>query len=242
MKTVLFFLYQWLVAVPILLPVTALTALLTILLSPFLPNSRIAYLPARLWSRLICGLLVVRVRIRGLEHIEKGQSYVFACNHQSWFDIFVIYGWLPVIFKWVMKVELRYIPLVGKACESAGHVFINRSNPKAAQRSIELAEHRLRDGVSVVIFPEGTRTYTGAVGKFKRGAFLLATDLGLPVVPMTLNGAFERMRRNSLRVKPGVIELVIHPAMNTKAYLPDRQKDLMDDCRAIVISGQRTGL
>ena len=234
MKRLLFDVYQWLIVIPLLVPVTALTAIVTIILSPIVPNSELAYWPARMWARIICKLLFIKVEVRGLEHIQKGQSYVFVCNHQSLFDVFVIYGWLPVIFKWVMKAELRHIPLVGKACDSAGHIFINRANPKAAQRSIVEAEQKLRNGVSVVLFPEGTRTYTGTVGKFKRGAFVLATELSLPIVPMTLNGAFERLRRNSVRVNPGRIELVVHPAVMVRENTEDGQKELAKECREII--------
>ena len=234
MKRLLFDVYQWLIVIPLLVPVTALTAIVTIILSPIVPNSELAYWPARMWARIICKLLFIKVEVRGLEHIQKGQSYVFVCNHQSLFDVFVIYGWLPVIFKWVMKAELRHIPLVGKACDSAGHIFINRANPKAAQRSIVEAEQKLRNGVSVVLFPEGTRTYTGRVGKFKRGAFVLATDLSLPIVPMTLNGAFERLRRNSVRVNSGRIEMVVHPAVMVRENTEDGQKELAKECREII--------
>lgn len=239
MKRLLFDVYQWLVAIPILLPITALTAIATIILSPLVPNSELAYWPARMWARIICKLLFIKVEVRGLEHIQKGQSYVFVCNHQSLFDIFVIYGWLPVIFKWVMKAELRRIPLVGKACDSAGHIFINRDSPKAAQRSIVEAEQKLRNGVSVVLFPEGTRTYTGAVGKFKRGAFVLATDLSLPIIPMTLNGAFERLQRNSARVKPGKIELIVHEPVMVRGCTEDAQKELAKECREIIAAAAR---
>ncbi len=240
MKKVLWGIYQWLIAFPILLVVTVLAAIATIVITPFGANTAVAYFPARFWSRAICALLFVKVEISGLEHIDKRQSCVFVCNHQSMFDIFVIYGWLPVFFKWVMKAELRYIPFVGKACEVAGHIFLNRSNPKAIRRSLEKAEKQLRNGVSVVIFPEGTRTYDGSVNRFKRGAFVIATDLKLPVVPITIDGAFERMRRNSACVHPGVIRVSVHPAVRMEAYLPDRQQQLADDCRTIILSAMKS--
>jgi len=95
----------------------------------------------------------VKVKITGLEKLNPRQSYVIVCNHQSIYDIFVVYGWLPMIFKWMMKEEVRRIPFVGIACEAAGHIFINRSNPVAAKHSLEKAESQLKNGVSVVIFP-----------------------------------------------------------------------------------------
>jgi len=228
-RSLFFVVYQWLVAFPVLLVLTILTAVFTIILSPLLPNSQISYFPARWWGRTFCYLLFIKVEIKGLENIKLNQSCVVALNHQSMYDIFVVYGWLPSIFKWIMKAELRKIPFVGKACASAGHIFIDRSNPIAAKHSLEKAEKQLQNGVSVVIFPEGTRTKTGAMGKFKKGAFRIATDLELPIIPATIKGSFESITRNTFQVYPGKIELVIHPAIETKNYSAEHMQQLVDD-------------
>jgi 1-acyl-sn-glycerol-3-phosphate acyltransferase len=226
-KPVFFSFYQWILVFPILLVITVLVALSTIILSPLLPNSKLSYYPARLWARICCKICFVKITVAGLELLEPNKSYVFALNHQSIFDIFVVYGWFPFIFKWMMKAELRKIPLVGKACESAGHIFIDRSNPIAAKHCLEKAEAQLTNGVSVVIFPEGTRTYSGEMNKFKRGAFRIATDLSLPIVPVTLRGSFERMHRNTFNVAPGTIELIIHQPIDVVPYLPDNTPGLI---------------
>jgi 1-acyl-sn-glycerol-3-phosphate acyltransferase len=226
-KPVFFSFYQWILVFPILLVITVLVALSTIILSPLLPNSKLSYYPARLWARICCKICFVKITVAGLELLEPNKSYVFALNHQSIFDIFVVYGWFPFIFKWMMKAELRKIPLVGKACESAGHIFIDRSNPIAAKHCLEKAEAQLTNGVSVVIFPEGTRTYSGEMNKFKRGAFRIATDLSLPIVPVTLRGSFERMHRNTFNVTPGTIELIIHQPIDVVPYLPDNTPGLI---------------
>ena len=222
-----FIVYQWVLVFPIMLVITAVVALSTIFLSPLLPNSKLAYHPAKMWARLCCYLNFVRVKISGLEKLNPQQSYVFALNHQSIFDIFVVYGWLPFIFKWMMKAELRKIPLIGKACESAGHIFIDRTNAIAAKRSLEKAEAQLKNGVSLVVFPEGTRTKTGKMGAFKRGAFRVATDLSLPIVPVTIRGSFERLHRNTLHIVPGTIELIIHEPIEVAPFLPDRAAELI---------------
>ena len=226
-KKSLFFIYQWVVAVPILLVITILVAISTIVLSPLLPNSKLSYYPARLWARIFCKLCFVKVKVSGLEYLNTKQSYVFVLNHQSIFDIFVVYGWLPFIFKWMMKAELRKIPLVGKACEVAGHIFMDRSNAIAAKHSLEKAEAQLTNGVSLVVFPEGTRTHTGEMSKFKRGAFRVATDLSLPIVPVTLRGSFERLHRNTLNIQPGTIELIIHQPIDVAPFLPDHTAELI---------------
>jgi 1-acyl-sn-glycerol-3-phosphate acyltransferase len=232
----LFVLYQWLVAFPVLLVLTILTAVFTIILSPVFPNAQFSYFPARWWGRFFCYLLFIKVKITGIEKLDPKKSYVIAANHQSIYDIFVVYGWLPMIFKWVMKAELRRIPLVGKACESAGHIFINRKNPVAAKKSLDRAEAQLRNGVSVVVFPEGTRTYTGQMGKFKKGAFRMAADLQLPIVPVTLRGCFERLPRNGFVVMPGLIEMIIHEPVEVKGYENEKQPELMQTLHDIIES------
>lgn len=235
-KNPFFIIYQWLIAMPILLVVTILVALSTIVLSPLLPNSQLSYHPARVWAKLFCAMNFVRVRFDGLESLDPQKSYVFALNHQSIFDVFVVYGWFPHIFKWMMKAELRKIPFVGKACEAAGHIFIDRSSPIAAKRSLQKAESMLKDGVSLVVFPEGTRTRTGKMGVFKRGAFRIATDLVLPIVPVTLNGSFERMHRGTLHIHPGTIHVTIHEPIDVAAFLPDNTSELIQTTFDIIQS------
>lgn len=225
--TIFYLLYLYLIVLPILVVITILVAMATTILSPLLPNSQISYYPARWWGRVVCYLCLVKVDVHGLDRLNAQQSYVIACNHQSVFDIFAVYGWLPMIFKWVMKAELRKIPFVGKACEAAGHIFINRTNPVAAKHSLEKAEEQLVKGVSVVIFPEGTRTKTGKMGPFKKGAFRLATDIRLPIVPVTFKGSFERMCKNSFIVRPGTIQLIIHEPIPVEQFLPDNTPELM---------------
>ncbi len=133
-----------------------------------------------------------------------------------------------------MKQEIRKIPLVGKACEAAGHIFIDRSNALKAKHSIEKAEERLRNGSSVVIFPEGSRTRTGIIGKFKRGAFSIAADLHLPVVPITIRGAFDALPPHSLYMKPGCIEMIIHKPIDTTNLTHDNLNEFIAQTHDII--------
>lgn len=231
---IIFTLYFGLIAFPIILVLTVFTALLTILLAPLLPHSYLSYLPARVWSRLICWLAFVKIETNGFDHLDRKKSYIFVSNHQSVFDIFVIYGWLPIVFKWIMKNDLKKIPLVGRACASAGHIFINRSNAIAAQKSLLEASEKLKKGNSVVVFPEGTRTRTGAMGRFKRGAFLLAKELDLPIVPMTLSGSYERLPPSSLFPTAGTIRLYVHKPVYPDSYAEKPLTVLMTDVEKIV--------
>lgn len=187
---VLYGLYQYIVVWPIMVVLTLFTAVFTMIFVPF-RNAEFVHRVQQFWSRSFYRLMFLPVTVEGLEHIQPGQSYVFVSNHQSMFDVWLIYGWLPVIFKWLMKAELRKVPFVGIACKAAGHIFVDRKNPKAAMESMENIKKQLKDGVCTVIFPEGTRTKDGQVGRFKRGAFQIALDLKLPIIPISLSGCYD---------------------------------------------------
>jgi len=216
MLKILFFFYQWLIAFPILLVLTIITALVTIV-GCFIGDSKVwGYYPGRIWSQLFCWISFVRVKVKGRENIDKKTSYVFVANHQGAYDIFLIYGFLGHNFKWMMKKSLRRIPFVGKACAAAGHIFVDRSGPKSIRETLDMAEQTLRHGMSLVVFPEGSRTWNGKLQRFKKGAYQLAIDLNLPVVPLTINGSFSVLPRSSYLIKPGKMILTIH-----KPLFPD---------------------
>ena len=136
-------------------------------------------------------------------------------NHQGAYDIFLIYGYIGQPIKWVMKQSLRKIPFVGIACEAAGFIFVDNSSPQAAAKTIRLAEEKLKNGASIVIFPEGSRTRTGKMGKLKKGAYQMALDLKLPIVPITINGSYSVMPIDSYLINPGKMEMVIHDPIYT---------------------------
>lgn len=187
--------YQLFVALPVLLLATIFTALVTILGSTLGSAHFWGYYPAMVWSRLMCWVMLLPVKVYGRENLQKGTSYVFVANHQGPYDIYLIYGFLGRSFKWMMKKSLSRIPLVGKACVSAGHIMVDKSSPKAVQRTYEQGRRVLCGGTSLVVFPEGSRTFTGHMGVFRRGAFQLADELQLPVVPVTINGSFDVLSR-----------------------------------------------
>ena len=167
---ILYHIYQICIALPILLVLTILTAVVTMIGSLF--NAHFwGYYPGKIWSQLFCYILLIPVKVKGHKNISKKTSYVFVANHQGSFDIFLIYGFLGRNFKWMMKKSLRKMPFVGKACESAGHIFVDRSGPRKVLETIQQARETLTGGTSLVVFPEGARTFTGHMGYFKKGAF-----------------------------------------------------------------------
>ena len=198
---ILYILYQYLIGFPLVVVATIFTALFTIICFPW-KNGKAPRTIQVLWSRSVLWFLLVPIKVTGREHVNPKQSYVFVANHQSFLDVFAVYGWLPNNFKWLMKKEIRKVPFVGTACKVAGHIFVDRSNPRAALQSMEHIKGELVDGISTVIFPEGTRTKTGEMGRFKQGAFKIAMDLNLPVVPLSLKGFHHAMPARQLFVNP----------------------------------------
>lgn len=233
---ILYFIYQIVIALPIFLVLTILTALVTTIGSLIGGAHFWGYYPGKIWSQLTCYILLIPVKVKGREKVHKHTSYVFVSNHQGAFDIFLIYGFLGRNFKWMMKKSLRKIPLVGKACESAGHIFVDRSNPQKMVAMMRQAESSLTDGVSLVVFPEGSRTVTGHLGNFKRGAFQLADDLQLAVVPVTINGSFDILPRTGKWVHRHRLTLTIHDPIPPKSKGPENVKATMAEAYAAVES------
>ena len=207
---VLLLIYEIFIMAPLLLLITILTTS-TVIVGGFLGDASFwGYYPPRIWSKLFCMISLVKVEVKGRENIKDNESYIFVANHQGSYDIFLVYGYLNHNFKWVLKHTLRKVPMVGKACEAAKHIFVDRTNPKGIKRTIEEAKNTLQGGMSVVVFPEGTRSNDGKIKKFKRGAFQLAVDLNMPVVPMTINGSYKILSKSSFFVNPGKLTLTIH--------------------------------
>ena len=213
--------YQICIALPILLVLTLLTALATIAVS-FIGSAPFwRYSPGRIWSRLTCHILLLPIKVNNNTQVKTNQSYIFVANHQGAFDIFLIYGFLGRNFKWMMKKSLRSIPFVGKACQSAGHIFVDKSGPKKIQETIEQARHTLIDGTSLVVFPEGSRTFTGKMRPFKKGAFQLADELQLPIVPLTIDGSFEILPRTGKFIKRHRMTLTMHDPIDPQGQGPE---------------------
>lgn len=228
MKLVFYYIYLFLIAIPLLLTITILAASITIIGSAFGGGRFFGYWPGAIWGRLFCIISLVRVKVYGRDNISRGQSYVFVANHQGAYDIFSIYGYLGHNFRWMMKKALERIPLVGYSCKVSGHIFVDNSSPSAVKATMEAAERRLAGGMSVVVFPEGSRTLDGRMHAFRRGAFTLAVEFGLPVVPITIDGAYKILRRGSLLPRPGRIILTVHKPIEAPESGKHELAELMD--------------
>jgi 1-acyl-sn-glycerol-3-phosphate acyltransferase len=239
-RTVFWWLYQpykYLVVAPFLVMWSAycvFVALLLILFTTSRNASRFAAVP---WARGLAWITPMKVEVKGREHIDPRQSYVLVSNHQSQYDIFLLYGWLGVDFKWVMKQELRKVPGIGVACEKLGHIFIDRSNHAAALARLEAAKTEIVDGTSVIFFPEGTRSRDGKLKRFKKGAFRMALDLGLPILPLTVTGTRDVLPAGTSDLLPGSACLIIHEPVPVAGLTADDCQDLSDRVREIIAAG-----
>jgi len=226
-------LYVWLVFLPFMALWTLLCGWVTVLVSLLVSPRFASRWVAVYWARVLAWLTPMRVTVEGEENIDPSRTYVVACNHASQYDILLVYGWLRLDLKWVMKQELRKIPGVGIGCEKVGHIFVDRSRPEQAKQAINEALQRLGTGVGILFFPEGTRSLDGRLLPFKTGAFRTAVDQGLPVLPVTLFGTWDILPAKTLRLFPGRARMVIHPPIESEEL---GIRELMHETRKAIVA------
>ena len=236
--TFLYRLYQLFIVLPLFIVLSIITATVTVVGCRLGNGHFWGYYPGKIWARITCYLLFLPVHVEGRENLDPKQSYVFVANHQGAFDIFLIYGFLNRNFKWMMKKSLRKVPFLGVACEYAHHIYVDRSGASKIRKTYDNAREILREGMSLVVFPEGARTFTGHMGKFRRGAFMLASELQLPVCPLTINGSFNVKPRTKdfFWVFWHPMSLTIHKPI---PYKPDddHEREMMAESYDAVMSG-----
>ena len=204
--------------VPLILSLTAIMASLSLILSVADEGGERQSWCARSWSRMILRISRVQVQVRGLEKLDPGGAYVFAANHLSMFDIFAFLGCLPFDFRFVAKSSLFHWPFLGWHLKRAGYIRVDHLHPRQTLRAFRTAGSQIRSGVSMVIFPEGMRTWGKGVAPFKRGSFLLARQTGASIVPVTIVGSHRRLPRGSVLIQPGKMEMIIHESIPRGRY------------------------
>jgi len=227
--------YKYLVFIPLFAVSSLVFSFLAASFS-ILVNPRVGSFWGATWAKVTGYLTPMFVKVQGRENIDKKQSYVIVANHQSGYDVFVLYGWLGIDFKWIMKKELRKAPGIGYASHKVGHIFLDRSSARAAIESINEAKRKLVNGTSVVIFPEGTRSGSNAIGSFKKGAFKIAFELELPILPVTIVDTY-KIYNKGLNLLPGSVEMHIHEPINTSQYMDahDKLRELTRETIASVL-------
>lgn len=226
--------YKWLVFIPLLCLITLIFGSVSILLASLFNARTGMKLGGNPWARFSCLAALVFVQTRNRERIKPGQSYVVVSNHQSLFDILVIAGWLGMDLRWVAKASLKKVPMFGIASIKMDHIFIDRSNREAAIETLNSAKMKIVDGTSVMFFPEGTRSRDGRLKPFKTGAFKMAVDLGIPILPITLRGTRHILPVGTLDLYPGKAEIIVHTPIDIHEFSHDTIPELIQKTKTIM--------
>lgn len=212
-----------------------------LIFSPFDREGRIAYKIARVWTWTILKVGGIRLKVAGLGGLDSSRPYVFISNHQSNIDIPVLFHSLTGFqLRWVAKKELIYVPIFGWAFWASKHILVNRSSRAKAMASIREAREKVKGGISVVFFAEGTRSSTGKLLPFKRGGFLLAFKTGTPIVPIIIKGSGRILPKGDWRIRNGEIEVIVGEPIAIDQSHPRDLSALLNRVRAIMESGLRT--
>lgn len=236
MLQILLGIYKWIVVVPVVGVSTLVFGWACLVLCLVMSPEKAGRWCGRTWARCNAYAALMGVAVEGSQHIDPQRSCVVVANHQSQLDILVVYGWLNMDFRWVMKKELRKVPVLGVCCEKIGHVYIDRSDLSAARAALDNAKEKITGGTSIFFFPEGTRSRNGNLLPFKKGAFKMALDLKLPVLPVSIAGTHGILPPGTMRLKPGRVKLIVHPPVETAGYDATQIPALMTRCRETIES------
>jgi 1-acyl-sn-glycerol-3-phosphate acyltransferase len=190
---------------------------------------------ANLWARILLLISATKVNVIGGENVLTRSPQIFMANHASDFDILIVLAHIPGQFRWIAKKELFRIPLFGRAMRNAGYIEIDRQHHERALRSIDEAAEKIKQGKSVMTFPEGTRSHDGKIQAFKQGMFHLAIKSGVPIVPISIVGASEIMPKRSLRVNRGTITMVIDKPIDVTGYTIETREALIRKVREVIV-------
>jgi len=214
---------------------TVILGTVAIFLSLFDSSGNLPHLIARLWGKIQLATTGTTVKIQGVENIDPKKSYILVSNHQGNFDIFAFLGYLPIQFRWIAKAELFRAPFMGWAMSRIGYIAIERESPKKAYRSMLQAAEKVKNGFSVMIFPEGTRSLDGNLQPFKKGLFLIALKSQAPILPITICGTGKIMQKGDWHIHPGNVQIIINPPIETTGIPPEREEELSARVRNILM-------
>jgi len=207
---------------------------IVILISPLDRKGNFVHYIGKFWSLMNIFLSGTRIKITGQEKIQKNQSYIVISNHQSLFDVWALIGKIPLQLRWIVKLEIRKMPIFGYALERMGHIYINRKTRSAAASSLEKAARKIKGGTSVIIFPEGTRSKDGHLLRFRRGGGIIALKSGVPILPVTVIGSRFVLPKDTLNLMPGKIEVIVGDIIDPGQFDENRIDDLMDTVKSAI--------
>lgn len=227
-----YLLYQLVIAYPLAGIATMLTGLSMTLVGKYVHVKGGDYYPAVLWAKFMIRIFLLPMKVVGLENLEPDKKYIFVANHQGFWDVFMMFGYLGHNFKWMMKDSLRKMPFVGKGCYDTGHIFVNRESP---QKEIFVKAIRiLKSGTSLGIFAEGTRTDTGRLGEFKKGAFAIADMTQVEVVPLAIEGSFKLLPKKAIFMNWTPLKLTIMKPLAPIGKGKENVEYLMNESRSAI--------
>ena len=229
--------YHWWRTVFFLIPAIAVYTIVlgttSILSSLFDSSGDFGHRCARAWAWLVLRTTGVRVTVRGIETLERGRSYVFVANHQSFYDIPIVFSSLPLQLRIVSKASVGSFPFLGWHLRRTGHLLIDRKHPGAGV--VKKMAKLVGGAKSLIVFPEGTRSVDGSVARFKGGTFLVAIDSGLPVVPVSIAGSRHVMLKGRLMTCPGDVTITIHEPIATAGVGREGARELAEEVRRVVV-------
>lgn len=205
-------------------------AILTILVSPIDRKGKITHYLSKLFGGGILFIAGVKVTVEGKELLNKNENYIFISNHQSFFDIPILMKAIPNNVRFIYKDSLTKIPILGWGMYLGGYIPINRENVRDAMKSLKKAAEKIANGISVTIFPEGTRSEDGKLGEFKRGMFVMADEAKVPLVPTTILGSINILPRNKFQIKSGTVKVIFDKPVEYK-----KDKNFLDEIRNVIL-------
>jgi 1-acyl-sn-glycerol-3-phosphate acyltransferase len=197
-------------------------------------KGRVGHQCARLWGRIALLANRVKVRVEGTERLNGKGPYIFMSNHQGYYDIFTLVSHLPYQFKWLAKKELFSVPFLGWTMAAVGYISIDRGGTRETVEAMNEAARKIRDGMSVVIFPEGSRSPDGSIQPFKKGGFTLAIKSKVPIVPIAISGSGNIMPKNRWTVAAGEIRMFVGPPIEIQQYSLKDRESLMINVRETI--------
>ena len=217
-----------------LVGVTSVMGLFSLLSSLFDSTGRLQHGIAGLWGRMLMATFMVKVRLRGVENLAPGHSYVFASNHFSLIDTPLMFGFMPRPFRILARSGLWKIPFIGWHLDRAGHLPVHRENPRLAVRNIASAAERVKGGRSILVFPEGGRRRGVQMRKLKAGAARIAMQSGAPLVPVAIAGTSRVLPPGSLHLRPGTVELRFGAPLRARGIQAGGAQDLTERLRQAI--------
>ncbi len=213
---------------------TLILGMAVIVLSLIDGKGNLGHYIGKFWSLFNLHLTGTRLTVKGREKIEREKPYIVMSNHQSLLDVLALIGRIPLQIRWIVKRELRKIPVFGYALERMGHIYIDRGDHENAYRGLDVAAEKIRGGTSVIIFPEGTRSRDGRLMRFKKGGAYLAIKSGVSLLPVTVNGGRFALPKGTMALMPGKMEIIVGDPIDPTQYGEKGPEELMDDVKSAI--------